>query len=584
MRERSSTCNGASESCRQTFAGGGAGWAPALRAAAVALAVAACIFPARPAAQPTPPPQTAQPPVAQPQTNQPATPQQAAKPAVAQPPSQQPAAKPAPAKPAAAQAGPETASVSQAVVRLPAVKIYLDVPDASGKAAPTPAPSALAATLGGAPLAVSSVRPFADTGEGVAVIFLLDVSSSLGRGEFDQLKAAVKAWAASARAPDRMALLAVGSGCRVVQDFTSDKAAIAAKLDSLAPADDRTLLHQGLAKALELARRADPGLPDRRAIVVLGDGKDEGSGLSDDDIVDRFRVDRTPVYAVGSSRLPGAERRQRLDVLHRFAAGSGGVYAEVDQKTPIAGTFAAMDAAVRRVFVVEAICADCKGDGGVQRLQVRLSDGARVLADGADVSAAPAPQQPQQPARAKPWWERTPAWAPAAGGAALVALGWLSAWLVRRRKRAEREEEARAEESRRRVDEAGGDDPPPADGEGGGAAPPGRGSAASTAGGLQVRLAAIAGPHRGESFRLALSDKAFLGRSAGCEVPLPKDDLVSGRHCALERSGGKAVLYDLGSRNGTSLNGVPVKGRNPLQHDDVVRLGQTEIRVVLEER
>jgi pSer/pThr/pTyr-binding forkhead associated (FHA) protein len=38
-------------------------------------------------------------------------------------------------------------------------------------------------------------------------------------------------------------------------------------------------------------------------------------------------------------------------------------------------------------------------------------------------------------------------------------------------------------------------------------------------------------------------------------------------------------VIDLGSRNGTYVNGAPVDGRVRLHAGDVLRIGQTELRV-----
>ena len=75
--------------------------------------------------------------------------------------------------------------------------------------------------------------------------------------------------------------------------------------------------------------------------------------------------------------------------------------------------------------------------------------------------------------------------------------------------------------------------------------------------------------------------RVVVGREEGCELHFD-DATVSRTHAALERSGGETVVTDLGSSNGTTINGDPVDatGRR-LQPGDIVRFGGVELRFQL---
>ena len=64
-----------------------------------------------------------------------------------------------------------------------------------------------------------------------------------------------------------------------------------------------------------------------------------------------------------------------------------------------------------------------------------------------------------------------------------------------------------------------------------------------------------------------------IGRDGGCDLVLA-DVTVSRRHARLERDGSNWVLQDLGSTNGTRLNGWLVSGAVPVQAGDQVSFGQ----------
>ena len=73
---------------------------------------------------------------------------------------------------------------------------------------------------------------------------------------------------------------------------------------------------------------------------------------------------------------------------------------------------------------------------------------------------------------------------------------------------------------------------------------------------------------------LQLDADATIGRE-GCDVVLP-DPEVSRRHAALRATASGPAVEDLGSSNGTFVNGERVSGTRPLSHGDVVRFGNTE--------
>jgi len=75
---------------------------------------------------------------------------------------------------------------------------------------------------------------------------------------------------------------------------------------------------------------------------------------------------------------------------------------------------------------------------------------------------------------------------------------------------------------------------------------------------------------------VAVGREIVIGRSAGCQVALRtvSDSVVSKRHAMITiAEDGAATLADLGSRNGTFLNGNPVHDAVPLKLGDRIMLG-----------
>src|SRR5260221_2943559 len=68
-----------------------------------------------------------------------------------------------------------------------------------------------------------------------------------------------------------------------------------------------------------------------------------------------------------------------------------------------------------------------------------------------------------------------------------------------------------------------------------------------------------------------------LGRHPNNSIQL-LDKIVSKEHCVIEQRGGDFVLRDLGSLNGTYINGERVRGEGMLKHGDEIALGATRAR------
>lgn len=80
-----------------------------------------------------------------------------------------------------------------------------------------------------------------------------------------------------------------------------------------------------------------------------------------------------------------------------------------------------------------------------------------------------------------------------------------------------------------------------------------------------------------EQRTVELLGRNSLGRHPGNTIQL-LDKIVSKEHCVLERRGTTFVLRDLGSLNGTYVNGTRVQGERDLKHGDELALGQTKAR------
>jgi eukaryotic-like serine/threonine-protein kinase len=95
---------------------------------------------------------------------------------------------------------------------------------------------------------------------------------------------------------------------------------------------------------------------------------------------------------------------------------------------------------------------------------------------------------------------------------------------------------------------------------------------------VHVTLDVVAGPHIGGRFEFAHHDTFLVGRGAWSHLCLSQDLHFSRHHFRIEIRPPDCYLIDLGSRNGTFVNGHRVSSVY-LKDGDVISGGKTEIRV-----
>lgn len=95
---------------------------------------------------------------------------------------------------------------------------------------------------------------------------------------------------------------------------------------------------------------------------------------------------------------------------------------------------------------------------------------------------------------------------------------------------------------------------------------------------MRVSLNVIAGPQTGRSFTFDQHDTFMIGRSEDAQFCLPQDRFFSRHHCLIEIAPPQAFLRDLGSTNGTFVNGLRVDTAH-LKSGDRIQGGETVLEV-----
>ena len=93
------------------------------------------------------------------------------------------------------------------------------------------------------------------------------------------------------------------------------------------------------------------------------------------------------------------------------------------------------------------------------------------------------------------------------------------------------------------------------------------------------RLVVLQSPALEEGEVLTLdSHPLTVGRGTNNDVPIGSDEYASGRHARFEPRRDGVYVEDIGSTNGTYVNGIRLTRERRLAPGDIVRVGETDLR------
>ncbi len=94
-----------------------------------------------------------------------------------------------------------------------------------------------------------------------------------------------------------------------------------------------------------------------------------------------------------------------------------------------------------------------------------------------------------------------------------------------------------------------------------------------------TRLLVVTSPELVQGATIEVSAPTVIGRDAQSGIRLDHDEYVSSRHARIEPRPEGAWVDDLGSTNGTFVNGSRLKKGRIAKAGDVIKIGATELQV-----
>ena len=191
---------------------------------------------------------------------------------------------------------------------------------------------------------------------GASIVIVIQASGAMLPIQED-IKKAVSAFVNGLSEKDQVAVVDYGETAEIVAPFSEDKGDVAGKAAKITFTGRSFLLYDGLAQAIQLfAAAASPGkggapalLPAPKAILVISDGRDNGSATDVEKVISDANKRRIPVHAVAHSELD----QDSLPNLEAIARRTGGTFRPAQTVEDINKSLTVIKDYVNKMYVIQ---------------------------------------------------------------------------------------------------------------------------------------------------------------------------------------------------------------------------------------
>jgi VWFA-related protein len=192
---------------------------------------------------------------------------------------------------------------------------------------------------------------------GASIVVVVQASGAM-MGIQEELKKAVAAFVNGLGEKDQVAVVDYAEAAEAVAPFSEDKGEVAGKAGKITFTGKSYLLYDGLAQALSLyAAASAPGkggeakvvLPSAKAIIVISDGRDNGSATDVEKVISDALKRRIPIHGIGHSQLD----QESLTNLEQISRRTNGTYKAAVQPDDINKAFTVIKDYINKMYVVQ---------------------------------------------------------------------------------------------------------------------------------------------------------------------------------------------------------------------------------------
>ena len=204
----------------------------------------------------------------------------------------------------------------------------------------------------------------------ISLVLLLDMSASM-TGNVKAVRTAAQRLVQKLRPEDEAEIVQFNQGVTVLQSFTSDQRALVDAIAHARPGGS-TALHNVLYITLKDLMRDVPGELRRRAIVLLSDGEDTASMVTDDQVMELARAAEINIYPIkitaAGIAAAGADKARYL--LNALARESGGWAYFPDEVSRLAAIYDRIAQELQSQYSIGYVPSNSKLDGGWRQILV----------------------------------------------------------------------------------------------------------------------------------------------------------------------------------------------------------------------
>lgn len=428
------------------------------------------------------------------------------------------------------------------------------------------------------------LKPFRQLGQGLALVVCVDVSGTMKGDPLKDTKEALLSFIGEARPEDHIALVTFADHGKSESLFGDSRQHLKQAIMGLKVRGGLTRLYQTLYDSLDMFK--GPEIPKRRRVIVITDGKDEGSTASAQNVITKATAARIPLDTVGRGKIAD-QYAEGLRGLARDTAGRF-IHARPDRLD----LTDAIDRIYRDLLEIRSLVIYFKYDmddaGQTTRnalVELQLPGEAPLSVRIPDEIPLPLPAKPKEITdgsdKKKNGIDPNVYWL-LLTIALLLVIGLIVWFIQRTRKNGEVPQEPEPSEIVSKTIK-----PPPVTISvpepkteipkmtqvGGYYFPvpePGQPTAA---------LIGVSGPFEGRQFEID-GEVFHIGASGDNDLDMSEDEYVSGEHAYIRYQGGILTLFDKGSRNHTYVNQTEVSDTGvALNLGDRIGIGKSILEV-----
>ena len=461
-----------------------------------------------------------------------------------------------------------------------ALRVYVDMTDSDGRAIEPPQASKINTYIDGEKLMVQRVKRFSESGEGMAYIFLIDVSGSIGASAFNKIKQSTVHWAEKMSEKDRAAIVTFGNEAKIVRDYTQSSQEIAETVNNISNSDGRTMLYGGLEKALELIERTDVGIPKRKVVILLTDGINEYGGTTEDEIVQKFKEKTIPVYSVWNPGTRGSGER----FVNRLTEATNGEKYNLYKYSP-ESIYDTLFDRLKQTLMIDLGYSAAYADEKSHNIKMSVWENEHEITDETECVL----KKTQDSLGVVPTSVPGTAQTNESEGNSMSGINLnmnmiiiiavillvlaiivvIIALISRNNKNSEPKYRALIGGNVYSQYDANTPKPMPPTPD---PTPVGR---VRNTSGMPVTMTEVGGSDVKKGF---LSGELLVGRNPDCDIVI-SDSQTSGKHCRFVFENGNMLVEDLKSTNGTTLNGMTFVGKTKVNSGDMIMFGNKEYRI-----